>query len=438
MNGRTRSPRSGWMLWLLLPLAAGAADVQVNAGLGVGRTDNVRRVPVAEESATISQATLQFAVAENTRRMVLDVAADLAFQDYADNAYDSELIGSLDGQLSLAFVPDRLLWVTSDRFGQTRPDLFAAATPENRENINYFSTGPDGLLRFGESNRMRLGARYSRVDFETSPYDSERASGSLALQHDMSSGGALSLNVATERVDFALAGSGADYDRRQVFVGYDIESDRMTLHAAAGASQIDRDDTRQNSGLLRLDVERRIATRSLLTLGVGRELTDAGSLFGQLGQTSVVSASAESLARTSNPFTSEHVRAGWDVAGRVTRLGVSGSLFRESYEQSPALDRDRAVVEAHIFRQLGSRLGARLTASHARDNFRNVAGDANESGAVLGLSWRVGRQLSVDLSAERSERDADNPLSDYTENRAWLNVRWGTEFIRRVGSFGSL
>jgi len=354
---------------------------------------------------------------------------------YFGNTYDSELIGSVNGSATYTLVPERLTWVLEDNFGQTRPDLFAPLTPENRENINFFNTGPDLLLHFGASNRMNIGARYSRMDYELSTFDSERASGSLAFLHDLSSGSTLSLNGTAERVTYAPAAMATDYDLRSAYLGYDVMGERTTIHARAGANRIDRGDTHQSGGLLRFELTREIATRSHLSFSIGHELADAGSVFGQRGGT--ISGNTQSLSNTSEPYLNEYIRAGWDIAGRVTRLGLSGGWHRETYEVNSLNDRGRLEAEAHIHREFGSRLSGRATVNYSDEDFRNVAGDSHESNALLGLSWRAGRRLSFEASAERYERCAAGG-SGYTENRVWLNLRWGDEFVSGVGAFGNL
>lgn len=423
-----------------LPFATGAAlaaEFQYSVGVGAGHTDNVRRTSTAPQSDTIGSASLQLGLLREGR-LSADVAADLAYQTYFNDTYGSDLVGSLRGQLVYALVPERLQWVVADNFGQTRPNLFAPTTPENRENINYFSTGPDAHLRLGSELALRLGARFSRVDYQTSPYDSDRWSGSLALEHVLNSGAAISLNAVTQRVNFTQALAGPDFDRNQLYAGYALAGARTTLQLHAGVNQIKRGGETTSGGMATLDLQRHIAGRSIFTIGIGRELTDAGTAFGTGGQVATVSADTQSLAQGSNPYTNTYARAGWDVAGRVTRLGGSVGFYRESYVAAALQDRDRLQVEVHASRDLSPRLSIRVNASHSSDNYDRVSADAREMVAGAGLSWRAGRRLSIDTAYEHSNRHADVATSEYTENRIWLTLRWGDATIRSVGPFGAL
>ncbi len=91
----------------------------------------------------------------------------------------------------------------SDNFGQTQPDLLTPVTPANSENINYFSTGPDLTLRLAPTTELRLGARYSLVNYQISPFDSDRVSGSLVLTRSIAERSSVSLNAEHDRVEFA-------------------------------------------------------------------------------------------------------------------------------------------------------------------------------------------------------------------------------------------
>jgi hypothetical protein len=248
----------------------------------------------------------------------------------------------------------------------------------------------------------------------------------------------LSINGVTEHVSYNNAVAGPGFDRRQLFARYSLTGSRTSLQLRAGENQIDRGGVTTGGTMVALEIQRRIAGRSIISLSAGRELTDAGSFFGGSGSINGVSTDTQSLAQGSNPYTNEYVKAGWDVAGRLTRLGGSVAFYRESYLSVTTLNRDRLIAEIHAYRDLGSRLALRVTASHSNDDFRNLPADSREMIATAGLTWRLGQRLSIDSSYEHSFRHSDVGTSEYLENRIWLSLRWGDALLRNVGSFGAL
>ena len=88
------------------------------------------------------------------------------------------------------------------RYGQTTKNQFAPSTPDNRENVNYLSTGPDFTLSLGSRNKLLLNGRFADVSYEDSELGNQRVRGALALRRDLSDATNVSINVTTEQVSF--------------------------------------------------------------------------------------------------------------------------------------------------------------------------------------------------------------------------------------------
>lgn len=66
-----------------------------------------------------------------------------------------------------------------------------------------------------------------------------------------------------------------------------------------------------------------------------------------------------------------------------------------------------------------------MAGSIDRDELGANGGNFRETSGLVQLSWRAGRKLAVSLQSERFERHADTSATDYTENRAWLQLTYG-------------
>ena len=128
-----------------LSAAQGVAESELIWSLEAGaeHTDNVARAPVDEESETVGVGRFNIAVDAVRPRLTANIGANLEYRDYVDEAFQSELVGGLDGFVSYAFVPERFIWVVTDNYGQIANQRTLADSPDNRQNVNYFSTGPD-------------------------------------------------------------------------------------------------------------------------------------------------------------------------------------------------------------------------------------------------------------------------------------------------------
>ncbi|MEY4760426.1 MAG: hypothetical protein RLZZ200_282, partial [Pseudomonadota bacterium] len=242
---------------IAVPASAVAADVQLSTDIGVGTSDNILRTATDKRSETIEQVGLQFSVQNQTRRFDADVRGDLAFLNYDKNSFSSELVGNAGAAFKLDLVEDRLSWSLDDVFGQTRRDPFAVVTPLNRENVNYFSTGPNARIHLGSADRLLASARYGKVSYETSLYDTDRLSMQAGYQHDLSPVSQLGVNISHERVDPQDSGSlFQSYARQEAFARYTLGGSRTKASLDVGASRVDRSGLADDGAVVRLELSR--------------------------------------------------------------------------------------------------------------------------------------------------------------------------------------
>jgi hypothetical protein len=419
---------------LVLPVVARAVDVQIAGELGVGASDNIQRSVTAKQSEAMGTAGVQFSVLEESAKLSADVAGDLAYMNYARNTDDNEVIGNLRASTVLHINQDRFDWVIDDSFGQTQRDLFTVLTPSNREYINYLSTGPNFALNLlSAATRLRLTARYSRVDYETSPLSSVRYGGSLAVERELSSASTASINIDDERVEPEELSGVAAYNRQEAYGRYDLQGNRTSMSLDAGVSGIDQQSgSTETVPLLRFRLSRKVGAFSTLKLEAGREFTDAGSFFGSGGGISTVSGlNTSALSQTANPFVDEYARVGWDATGRRTTLRLTAGWADDTYSMQPTQNRKQVAATAEVSRQLGAQFSARLGYIFARNDFDNVVNDYRESTGTIGLTWRPGRRLSVDLAGEAYHYSSQNLPGNVNEMRVWLRLRYGDAVTRR-------
>jgi hypothetical protein len=404
---------------------AGAADIQVAAELGIGRTDNIGRATVDERSETIRSLGLQFSVLEQTRRVDTDLIGDLSWLDYASDAYSGELVGTAAGRLRLELIDNRLSWQIEDRFGQVRQDLFSAPNPDNRENINHFSTGPDLRLSLGRMTALLLGGRYTLVNYETTDADTKRLSAYLAASRELSSTARVSLNVSGEQVQPQGAGIDADYDRTAAFLRYEITGQRTSIGIDAGANQVKGSGIDGSGLLLRFDLTRRIGNRSQLQFRAGHEYTDSGASMGlEAGALPLPGSGTSTIAHSAAPYTDRYVQLGWSIEGRRTNINLSGRWSDQDYDDAGSPDVKRASMEIGATRRLGRRTEIRAQVRHELHDYPATGLDNDETIYNLRFAWDFGRRFGLTIAGEHSRFGAGNgPSAD--ETRYWLRLRYG-------------
>jgi hypothetical protein len=428
---------------LLADIALGglafAAEVAYEASLAAGHSDNIRRTTENEQEEDIAAAGLRFSVDHISPRIEGRAVGDVAYHEYLDNTFESDFLGNFAGDARFAFVPDRLEWVVADNFGQVLSDPFVPATPDNRENINYFTTGPDLMLGLGSQNRLRLGARYSLISYEDSDFDSDATSAELGFIRALSAASAISVNGRVQQIEYDESALDADYDQSEAYARYEANGIRTNLALDVGYTEIDREATPDSEGglLLRLEASRRLSGSSTAMLNAGREFSNSGTAFADAQVGGGIGLGAVPGQQTALPFTHEYVTIGWQFSRNRTGLGLSASWSDQSSEDlgSTELDQTLSSLNAYYSRQLSARTSMRFDVLYTEGEFSegdlNQDSDYDELNGSLSFNWQLSRSLSLAAVYDHYKRSSDLTAGDAKENRFWLSIAFGSGRPRR-------
>jgi hypothetical protein len=390
-------------------------DIEMNGGISY--SDNIHRSTVDEQSGTIGRVGTAIDYQQHSRRLEAAVDLNAAYEDYSDDAFESGVVGGVDASLDMGIVPERFTWSFQENFGQITTDPFAATTPENREDINYFTTGPDFFLHFGDALGLRVGARYSDVQYEVSPTDGTQLAGSLSLVRQMSGKSSLSLTVDGSRFEFDDQLANTDYDRYQAFLTYHLSGARTDLSVDAGYSRLNIGDDENGGSLARISASRQLSPGSTLSLSVGTQFSDSGDLFRQGQDFSGVNLQTSQIVATGDPFESRFASVGYDFERNRTSLSFSAEYEQERYETLTDLDRTLVTWNLRARRHLSAVFSVSLFAELIKEEFDQTDYSDDELRAGAFLDWTVGRRLAVRFQFDHFDRDSSLADTEYSENR---------------------
>lgn len=398
-----------------------SADVEFGAQLGVGHSDNISRVAEQEIDETIGTAGVDLIWREQRQRFNSDVRIDLTHLNYFDDTYESEVVGTADANLVFSFLPERFTWLVQDSFGQALADPFVAITPETRENVNYFTTGPDVIFRLGSTGGLRFFGRYSAVEYEDSLLDSERTLGGASLIRELSQRSQIALNGVTENIEFDDL-LGADYDRRHAYLSYDMQGARSEIGMELGYTWLDRASGEASGGALaRLELTRNISASSALALSAGTQLTDSSDVL-RAGASNEPVIGGVGITASADPFENRFASLEWRFNRNRTEFNIGASWNDDLYDEQSEFDRTRWVYGASLTRQLSRAVSLNLLADVSDESFEAVDLDAEELRGAVTLSWMLGSNIGLSLLAERIDRNTSTGAGEFVENRAFLNL----------------
>jgi hypothetical protein len=399
--------------------------LNVDLSLGAIQSDNVARVSTNEESGAVAISSLDLKYRENTRRINADVDADIGYEHFLDETFDDGVIGQADGVVTVGLLPERVEWTLEDQFRQARVDPFGGDTPDNRQNVNRFATGPDLRLHLNDAMAMRFSGRFARVDYETAAADGDRVGGSVALVRHLGPAREASFNVSRESISFDDDAANVGYDRDSAFVRYETRNSRTELTADLGYMRIQDELGKTANGML-LDVLllRRVSPDSRLALNVGTRFSDSGDIVRLTPGTDRGDIDPVVVLANAQPFEGRFVNLGWEFARNRTSLGVFVEYRQQRYTDAAEFDRDMLTYGAHLNRSLSPRIEVYGRVHNQREDFDNSGSFIEELQGNLGVMVHFGISAYIALDGQHMDRKSTNSVSEYTENRLSLFLVW--------------
>ncbi len=413
----------------LLSLPVFGADLDWGIETTVGHTDNATRVSSNEVSDTIGSIGGHIDLTRAGSRINGRLRGAGSFRDYFDNTYSDDFLGSGAADLRIGLIGESVTWSIDDTFGQVLSDVFTPSTPDNRENVNIFSTGPDFRLHLGRSTEMVIRGRYQDSSYQNSDsIDNQRVTGDIALIRRTSPAVAWSLNASASNIDFSSAGN-PDYDEQEVFARLESTSAHQTLTVDLGIGFLDGGEQTDQAALVRINWTRKLSPSWALDLGVISEFANAddqvvygvaGGAGGELGGTQDVNLSGQAMHDDSATLELRFVRP-------RTRLRLSGDIGKETYPDTTGQDRNRWFLGIEAARRLAARLEATLAYSHEDRDFDTGEGHDKTDRYSARIDWRVGRSIFLGMEGRKENRSGDTSYS-YNETiyMASISYRPGT------------
>ncbi len=412
-----------------VPGAAHAIRIDYSIDAGVERDDNVTLTEQDQVEQTVARAGLGFALEQNSSAVQASMVGRLDHRRYED-IYGSMTDRMFEGRLSWAAIPDRLSLVVEDSYGVETINRTAPGTPDNRQQVNVFSIGPDLRFNMGPSRHGLAELRYVNSDAEvTEQFNSDRVLATLRLVQQLDATRALSWNVQAQDVDFDDDLVARDNRRYEAFAGYRQVLRRFDLQVDAGYAHLDyRDGQSRSEPLLRAELGWSPSERSRFSMALANQFSDAASsALDGIGETAGVPAWVATGATTVNSYAYEQRSLAVEYAFAGPRLSASltGSVQRLDYIDQEGANEEGRSIGASLRYRLREDLVLSGSASVSRIEFEapesRIETDRLYS---LGLDKAWSRHWHTTLGVTRYERDTRAAAGGFEQNVVFLNMSY--------------
>jgi len=404
--------------------ASGHADeFYYDLRVGGGHSDNIMRTstdPIGETVLGLG-ASLDYAYAGS--RVDASLVGDVVYYEYLEDAFDSNVVGNVVGDLRAALVPETFTWVFGNNFGQTLTDPFEAVTPDTLENINYFETGPDFTIRLGSRNSLEIFGRWTDTWYEKNPYNNQGWQGGVALAREMSRGATIALNATIVTANYSDLPSSNDYQIQEYFGSYEMTGARTSITAELGYRSLEQYNNTTGGTLLRLQVERTVSALSTVALQLGSSYGDSASLLQDWQEGSPPAGAETPIVATTTVAQDNYAELDWTTVGQRTRLGLGAGYHDLTYEGQSDLNNHYVQIDGAVSRTIRQSFTVGAQLLWYDYVYEQPGQDYNQFDVVGSIGWRPARRFYVDAEVRYSDRSGP---AEYDETQWWLWLGYGS------------
>ncbi len=408
-------------VFLAQPLLALETDFELEAGAAY--STNITRVDASQDIDELA-ATAGFTLnlTEKSKRLDLNAQSTVTFVDYQDDTFDSETLSYISATALIRISEQNFSWFFAENQGQVIVDPLQAATPLNRENINFFTTGPRFNLPLGTRTSLKLNGSFSDVQYEDQPLDNIRFGGSIGLERELSENRSLSLIVDANRIEYDDAPPNPPVDRQSAYLEFRTSAARNQLSLALGWNQVERAGIKGDGLLAELVWTREISAQSTFSLQGGTRFSDSGDIFKFNQSLDNQRGGTGDVQNVDDPFRLDTASVRYTYNQDRVRFSVFTFYEKENYESRTDLDRDRSGITLSLTRDLTRTLNGGLFAIFSNRDYANNTRNDDDTNFGFRFAWDFTRTLGLNFRVERFKRDSDDSSFDYEENRAYLSL----------------
>ena len=433
---------------------AHAATYDGGVGYSMSYDSNITRSTVPTADVT-EQLFGGFAIEERSPELAARALVQVERRRFVRHTYEDDNGFFLDGSAVWTISPRFFTWAFDDLFRELPINLTLPGTPANWAKTNSFSTGPEFTFRLGPANVPVIGARYGAFRVQQTVAtsgigNSERFTLYARWLRLASASTTLSLNYEATRAKFDPPQPPAFYSdltREDLFFRYEyLLPDNRSRHT------LDVGTMRAlQYGGTGLNVGQDLSGRVVRYAGLWSPTPESAfgvTLSDQISDTysdmirsvtgvtitgmPMLQADAAVLPYTAATVTTDdlyHSRGGeLTYVNRGARLGYSlaGYVRRVDFQTVDTQDYQEKGGRLTLSWFFSAEAQAYAFTRYLKRNFPNLDETDADRDKGLGISYRMGRSLTLTVEVGEVERQSNVPLTAFVDRRAMLLLGYST------------
>ena len=395
---------------------ATAFSVNYSIEGGVYNSDNIRIVETDQQEDTVGILSAGLEVVGQSSTNDVSLLMNIERREYKNDTFVDDTRGLADLKSNWGIVDKILTWTIDGFYGQARIDPYAAITPDNLQNVGYYSTGPNLNLLLTAADIVNISAHYNGYYAEIDNTDNNSNAYSISYTRKISPVTSFSLNTDYYIVKYDDA-TYIDFDRFDYYLNFTRTTSISDIRINYGTSDLEFNTGQTLEG----DYKRLSSTWNLnrsnsLQFGLADELDD--------GASSLNGGTVSSVIAAGSLFRNQEVTFGYLYKKDPVQLRLAFKYADEDYLAQN--DFDRKIRTGNFSAIFGQEQNVQFTLTYFYDNFDYyVLGQEDiEKTISLRLSKRIGSRFSFGLQGQRFNRESTAQTQDVTENQIMFFMRY--------------
>lgn len=394
----------------LMPMQASAFRIDYVAEMTVERNDNLRLDYQDPMSATIFRPGFGFNAQHDGSRVRAQVLGRLDYLVFTGANIDNRLDAALDARVDFSVVPERVGFTIRDTLTQFPLNPFAADSPDNRQRLNVFSSGPNLYFNLPGNASGQVEARHVRTNTDVNDvYDSRRNAGALRVLKPLSETASLTFSVEHQAVEFINNELLQGYDRSDAVVAYQqaFRGGHYVLYGGWSWLSPKGGGEERSSPLLRAELSKQIGMSQNLTLRVARQYSDVALRASSATDFNFNERSGLGdfdVVLNPFPFREDRLEADWTFSGERFSFDVAPYASRIRYELGEFGGHDARGLRLGGAYRATPRLTLGLAGNETRMDYLESDSRVNTRQLAAFADYRISRQVYARMQAGQVTR----------------------------------
>jgi hypothetical protein len=407
---------------------ASALDLSGSLSLSTEHTDNSLRTDINKQSDLQTTVGATINLQEETKTILANIDYDIEYNHFNKSTQENDKVINGLGTVTWSPIPQTFQW---DFLGSSRNlqrDRREADTLNNREQRNFYSTGPTGIIRLSKIDQLVISALYSATRLDTTDNsNNDRSTGNLTWQHRLSN--TQNISVGAQYIDVNFSDNNQENIKTTSgYVGFQSQTRESALRLSAGVNKSEIDNRSSINGtLFEAFYSQTHASHELSFLAI-HQLTDSVTgLQANIGVLengiNIEDSNFDTIDIVERSFAQIAYNNNSTPCNNCS-FGIIYTFDKQNFDEQPRDETNQSIAIITSY-QSSSRLNTSLRYIIEKITFED---DNNREDTLqttrLSIDYNLLENTRLSLFTDYRKRSSDTPLIEFTEWSGGVSINY--------------